>query len=150
MHVILKRETLDKTKLIEARLCSIHDQQRLSNTFSNHRPVNSLSEERTQYRVPENLVKKASMNRYTKVSSTPDAVCSTSFFSKPTKSLKNAVQDSCNDDDLKSAMAIFPEFFCPFDTRHKNVQREKMPSKGEPENYPRGIEGWYKSEFGIK
>lgn len=91
------------------------------------------------------------MNRYTKVSSaTPDAVCSTSFFSETSKSLKNAVQDSCNDDDLKSAMAIFPEFFSPFDIYHKNVQRGKMPSEGETENYPRGIEGWYKSEFGIK
>ena len=89
------------------------------------------------------------MNRYVKAPSTPDAV-SASFFSKTSESLKNSVQNSFDGDDLTSAMAIFPDFFHPCDIRHKNVQRERTISEGETENSPRGIEDWYKSEFGIK
>lgn len=90
------------------------------------------------------------MNRYVKAPSTPDAVISTSFFSKTSESLKNTAKSSFDGDDLRSAMAIFPEFFYLCDVRYKDAQRERMTSEGVTENNPRGIEDWYKSEFGIK
>ena len=93
------------------------------------------------------------MNTWNKASSSPDAVFSTStFFSKTSTSLRNPQQDNFNGDDLRGAMAIFPEFFRLCDICNKNLYREEMALtiEGEVENTPRDIKGWYKCEFGMK
>lgn len=89
------------------------------------------------------------MSRGIKTPFSPDAVFSTSFFYKTSESFKAATQNSSGN-DLSSAMAAFPEFFYPCEIRHRNIQRARITSEGVKENYPRDIEGWYKSEFGIK
>lgn len=91
------------------------------------------------------------MSTWTKVSSSADAVFSTSaFFSKTSGSLRNPRQDNFNDDDLRNAMAIFPEFFCSCDVCHKNVHHERVITEAATENIPSDIKGWYKCEFGMK
>ena len=93
------------------------------------------------------------MSTWTKDSSSPDTIFSTSaFFSKTSAS--NPRQDNSGDDALRSAVAIFPEFFCSCDICYKNVHHhEKMTRTLKPavtENIPRDIKGWYKCEFGMK
>ena len=93
------------------------------------------------------------MSTWSKASSSPDAVFSTSaFFSKTSASLRNPRQDNFNGDDLRGAMAIFPEFFRSCDICNKNLYHEKMALtiEVEVENTPRDIRGWYKCEFGMK
>ena len=90
------------------------------------------------------------MNRYVHAPSTTDVVILTSYFSKTSERFKHTTQNSFNGDDLQSAMAIFPEFFYLCDIRHRNVQRERTSGESATESNPRGIEDWYKSEFGIK
>ena len=93
------------------------------------------------------------MSSWTKPSSSPDDVFSTSaFFVKTSESLRNHRQDNFNGDDLRGAMAIFPEFFRSCDVCNKNVHHEKMTQtiKAATENIPRDIKGWYKCEFGMK
>lgn len=93
------------------------------------------------------------MSTWTKAFSSPDAVFSTSaFFSKTSASFSNPRQDNFNSDDLRDAIAIFPEFFRSCDICNKNVHHEKMTRTIEAatENTPRDIKGWYKCEFGMK
>ena len=93
------------------------------------------------------------MNTWNKASSSPDAVFSTSaFFSKTSASLRNFRQDNFDGDDLRDAMAIFPEFFRSCGKCNKNLYHEKMALtiKAEVENTPCDIKGWYKCEFGMK
>ena len=93
------------------------------------------------------------MNTWNKASTSPDVLFSTSaFFSKTSASLRNPQQGNFNGDDLRSAMAIFPEFFRSCDVCNKNLYHEKMALtiEAEVEYTPRDIKGWYKCEFGMK
>jgi len=93
------------------------------------------------------------MSLCNKASSAPGAVFSGSaFFVKTSASFKNHIQDNFSGDDLRGAMAIFPEFFRTCDICNKNVRHEKMARTIEAatEYIPRDIKGWYKCEFGMK
>ena len=84
------------------------------------------------------------MNTWNKASSPPDAVFSTSvFFSKTPASLRNPRQGNFNGDDLRGAMAIFPEFFRSCDICNKNLYHEKMALtiEADVEYTPRDIKG---------
>ena len=84
--------------------------------------------------------------QWSKASSSPYAAFSTSAFSS-----KYPSQDNFNGDDLRGAMAIFPEFFRSCDICNKNLYHEEMARniQAAVENIPRDIKGWYKCEFGM-
>lgn len=93
------------------------------------------------------------MSAWSRASSSPNAVISTSaFLSTTSTGLRNTRQDNLNGDDLRGAMAIFPEFFRSCDICNKNLYHEEMARTIETavENIPRDIKGWYKCEFGMK
>ena len=99
------------------------------------------------------------MSTWSKASLSIYTVFSTSaFFSETSASLRNSRQDNFNGDDLRGAMAIFPEFFRSCDICNKNLYHENMALsdsssvcvQAEVENTPRDIKGWYKCEFGMK